>query len=117
MAPYHQLVVDRLKRALAAGTVLAYGTDVVYSAPGETRGTLSMQTIDSFAEAGVPPRTLLQAMTGNAARLLGVDKERGFIKPGMAADLVAAPEDPLENPQALKRIVFVMKDGRVVKAP
>jgi imidazolonepropionase-like amidohydrolase len=117
MDPYHQLVVERLRRALAVGTTMAYGTDIVYSVPGETRGTLSMQTIDSFAEAGVPPRVLLQAMTINAARLLGVDKERGAIKPGLAADLIATPEDPLDNPGTLKHVVFVMKEGRVVKAP
>jgi len=117
MDPYHGLVVERLKRAVAAGTTMAYGTDVIMSLPGHTRGTLSMQTIDSFLEAGVPAKTVLQAMTVNAARLLGVDKERGFIKPGYAADLIATPEDPLENPKTLQHVVFVMKDGRLVRRP
>ena len=117
MDPYHGLVVERLKRAVAAGTTMAYGTDVIMTLPGHTRGTLSMQTIDSFLEAGVPAKTILQAMTVNAARLLGVDKERGLIKPGYAADLVATPEDPLENPKTLQHVVFVMKDGRLVRRP
>ena len=117
MDPYHGLVVERLKRAVAAGTTMAYGTDVIMTLPGHTRGTLSMQTIDSFLEAGVPAKTVLQAMTVNAARLLGVDKERGFIKPGYAADLIATPEDPLENPKTLQHVVFVMKDGRLVRRP
>src|SRR5438105_1839722 len=117
MDPYHGLVVERLKRAVAAGTTMAYGTDVIMTLPGHTRGTLSMQTIDSFLEAGVPAKTILQAMTVNAARLLGVDKELGFIKPGYAADLVATPEDPLENPKTLQHVVFVMKDGRLVRRP
>ena len=117
MDPYHGLVVERLKRAVAAGTTMAYGTDVIMSLPGHTRGTLSMQTVDSFLEAGVPAKTLLQAMTVNAARLLGVDKERGSIRPGQAADLVATPEDPLENPKTLQHVVFVMKAGRIVRRP
>ncbi|PYU08497.1 MAG: amidohydrolase, partial [Acidobacteria bacterium] len=46
---------------------------------------------------------------------LGVDKERGFLKPGMAADIIATPENPLENIQTLKKVSFVMKDGAIVK--
>ena len=33
-------------------------------------------------------------MTINAARLLGVDGERGTIRPGLAADIIAAPKIP-----------------------
>jgi imidazolonepropionase-like amidohydrolase len=55
-------------------------------------------------------------MTGNAARLLGVDHERGAIRAGLAADLIAVPDNPLENIQALKRVMFVMKNGRVIRS-
>jgi len=44
-----------------------------------------------------------------------VDKEHGFLKPGMAADIIATPEDPLENIQTLRKVSFVMKDGAIVK--
>jgi imidazolonepropionase-like amidohydrolase len=54
-------------------------------------------------------------MTTNAARLLGVDKERGSITPGMAADILATPENPLDSIQTLKRVNFVMKDGQIIK--
>ena len=54
-------------------------------------------------------------MTVNVAGLLGVDKERGFLKPGMAADIIATPESPAENIQTLKKVSFVMKDGAVIK--
>jgi imidazolonepropionase-like amidohydrolase len=54
-------------------------------------------------------------MTGNAARLLGVDNVRGFLRVGMAADLIAVPENPLENITTLKSVSFVMKNGSVVK--
>ena len=55
-------------------------------------------------------------MTINAARLLGVEKERGTIAPGMAADIIAAPGDPLADARVLKQVHFVMKDGKVVKS-
>jgi imidazolonepropionase-like amidohydrolase len=54
-------------------------------------------------------------MTGNAARLLGVDKQRGFLRVGLAADIIAVPENPLENINTLKHVTFVMKNGVVIK--
>jgi imidazolonepropionase-like amidohydrolase len=114
---FHPLVVERLKRAMQAGVTMAFGTDIIFAKPGWTRGTLSMDTIETWIEAGVPPRVLLQAMTANAARLLGVERERGFVRAGLFADLVAVDGDPLKDPRALKRVGFVMKEGRVVRGP
>jgi imidazolonepropionase-like amidohydrolase len=94
---------------------MAFGTDAIDALPGETRGTLAIDYIQSWIEAGVPAADTLRAMTVNAARLLGVDKERGFLKPGMAADIVATLENPVEDIRTLKRVSFVMKDGAVIK--
>jgi imidazolonepropionase-like amidohydrolase len=58
---------------------------------------------------------MLRAMTINAARLLGVDGKRGTIKPGLAADIIATPENPLDNIQAVRKVSFVMKDGSVFR--
>jgi imidazolonepropionase-like amidohydrolase len=96
---------------------MAYGTDTFFAVPGETRGTLAMSYIDSFVEAGVTPKDILQIMTINAARLLGVDKQRGALKVGMAADLIATTQNPLTDIQTLKKVQFVMKDGKVFKKP
>ena len=111
----HAVFVDRLKRAYQIGVTMAFGTDVDFMVPGETRGTLAAAYVDSWVEAGVPAKDTLQAMTVNAARLLGVDRERGAIKPGLAADIIAMPENPLENIQAIRKVSFVMKDGSVFK--
>jgi imidazolonepropionase-like amidohydrolase len=111
----HAVFVDRLKRAHQIGVTMAFGTDVIFTLPGETRGTLAAEYVNSWVEAGVPARDTLQAMTLNAARLLGVDGERGAIKPGLAADIIAMPENPLENIQAVRKVSFVMKDGNVFK--
>jgi len=111
----HKIWVDRLKRAHKIGVNMAFGTDVIDALPGETRGTLAVDYIQSWMEAGVPAADTLRAMTVNAARLLGVDKERGFLKPGMAADIIGTPENPVEDIRTLKRVSFVMKDGAVIK--
>ena len=111
----HKVFVERLKRAQRAGTPMAFGTDEIFWLPGETRGTLTISFIDSFVEAGIPAATILQALTSNAATLLGVEKERGAIRPGLAADIIATPENPLDNIQTLKQVQFVMKNGKVIR--
>jgi imidazolonepropionase-like amidohydrolase len=115
MPDMHAVFVDRLKRAYRIGVTMAFGTDVFIYVPGETRGTLAAEYIDSWVEAGVPAKDTLRAMTINAARLLGVDAERGAIKPSLAADIIATPDNPLDDIQAVRRISFVMKDGNIFK--
>ncbi|HEX9422394.1 MAG TPA: amidohydrolase family protein [Pyrinomonadaceae bacterium] len=112
---FHDVFIDRLKRAYKIGVTMAYGTDTFFAVEGQTRGTLAISYIDSFIEAGVPAKDTLRIMTTNAARLLGVDKQRGAIKAGQAADIIATPENPLDNLLTLKQVSFVMKDGKVFK--
>jgi len=115
MDDYHPRVVARLKRAKAVGVSMAYGTDIVFSMPGQTRGTLSAEGIESFREAGFSGAEILRLMTTSAAKLLGVETQRGAIKPGMAADIVAAPGDPLADATVIRKVNFVMKDGKVFR--
>jgi imidazolonepropionase-like amidohydrolase len=113
----HPAVVDRLKRAWKVGVPMAYGTDVFHEGGRRTRGGWAMSLVRSYADVGIPAPAVLQMMTTNAARLLGVEKERGAIRPGMAADIVAARGNPDQDILALENVVFVMKDGRVIKKP
>lgn len=112
---FHDIFIDRLKRAYKIGVTMAYGTDTFAALEGQTRGTMAISFIDSFVEAGIPAKDTLKIMTTNAAQLLGVDKQRSAIKVGLAADIIATPENPLDNIQTLKRVSFVMKDGKVCK--
>ena len=112
---WHARSVDRLKRAYKIGVTLAFGSDLIFWASDETRGTWTVSQIETFIEAGIPPRAILAAMTTNAAQLLGVEKARGAIKPGLFADIIATPENPLENISTLKQVSFVMKNGKVFK--
>jgi len=113
----HERYVARLKRAVAAGVEVVFGTDVMSDIKGRTRGEVAMEYIDSFHEAGVSGADILRAMTTRAAALLGVEKERGAIRAGMAADIVATPIDPLHQIDGLKQINFVLKDGRIQRQP
>src|ERR1700733_11193801 len=112
----HNNYVERLRRVYHAGVSVAFGTDIMVDVKGTTRGQLAAEYIDSFVEAGIPAKAILRAMTVNAYQLLGIDKERGSIKVGQFADLIAMPHNPLEDIQALQSITFVMKYGAVVKS-
>ena len=110
-----KLWVDHLRLAYRSGVKLAFGTDVVFSLPGLTHGEAALAFLQSYIEAGIPAPDILKTMTTNAAELLGVEKERGALRPGLYADLIAVPGNPLDDIQALKNVSFVMKNGKVIK--
>jgi imidazolonepropionase-like amidohydrolase len=106
---------DPVKRAYQNGVTLVFGPDVIFNTKEYPRGRLSIETIDNWVAAGIPPRTILQALTTNAAKLLGVEKTRGALRAGMRADIIAVNDNPLEKIETLKTVAFVMKNGKVFK--
>jgi imidazolonepropionase-like amidohydrolase len=110
-------IIDRLKRAHRIGVRMAFGSDAVIDIPGRTRADLMFDYLAVWRVAGVPPIDILRAMTSDAAELLRVNKVRGSIREGLSADLVATPANPLDDIENLRKIDFVMKDGKIVRKP
>ncbi len=108
-------IIDRLRRAHKMGVRLAFGTDVLIEMPGKTRADMMLDYLAVWTEAGIPPKDILKCMTTNVAELFQWKGKRGAIAAGEAADIIAMPSSPLENIQALRKVQFVMKDGKVVK--
>lgn len=113
---FDSLTIDRLRRAYRIGVPMAFGTDALRAPTGSTRGEIALSVIESWTAAGIPAPDILKAMTTTAARLLGMEKERGRVAAGYAADLIATMDNPLDDITALRKVVFIMKDGRVVKS-
>lgn len=109
------LVADRLRRAHEIGVKMAFGSDVVVEVPGHDRASAILTILDTWRDAGIPDGDILRAMTIDAARLLEMDESRGTIASGKVADIIAVPENPLEDIMALRAVAFVMKGGSVVK--
>jgi len=80
------------------------------------RRCLTHRFVDVFVKAGVPPGDILRALIPNAARLLGVERARGAISAGQFADIIATPDNPLDQISTLKQVNFVMKNGKVFKS-
>jgi imidazolonepropionase-like amidohydrolase len=99
-----------VETAHRAGVRLVFGTDGGVLPHGE-----NAKEFAALAKAGVPPLDAIRAATINAADAFGLGREIGQIKAGYAADLVAAGGNPLQDPEALSRISFVMRGGRIVR--
>jgi imidazolonepropionase-like amidohydrolase len=101
---------DRATFALAmkAGVPLCMGGDVgVY-----THGTNAREML-LMAKAGMANGAVLTAATAGNARYFGLP-DRGRVAPGLLADLVAVPGDPIADLTAVTRVGWVMKGGVVV---
>jgi imidazolonepropionase-like amidohydrolase len=101
--------------AYAIGTKMAFGTDIVIDLPGLNRIQSNLKILQNWKAAGIPASYILQSMTTNAAELLGVAKERGFLEPSYYADIIALKNNPMDDIEAIKSVHFVMKEGKVIR--
>jgi len=99
------------KMAIDAGINIALGSDSGVFPHGENGREFA-----AMVRRGMSPLDALRTATVNAADLLGVT-DRGQIKVGMLADIVAVDGNPLDNINAMEKVAFVMKGGEVFKTP
>lgn len=78
-------------------------------------GRNSEEFIYRVRDVGDKPMDAILSATSVAAESLGLADKIGRIAPGLAADLIAIDGNPLEDITAVRRVVFVMKAGRVYK--
>ena len=102
------LARESLKKAIAAGVKIAFGTDAGVYPHGENAHEFAV-----YVKLGMSPLDALRTATLKATDLLGVT-DRGVIEAGKLADLVAVPGDPLQDITATQRVSWVMAGGRVV---
>lgn len=96
-------------RAIRAGVKIAFGTDAAVI-PHQH----AIREFKTLVDRGMTPLGAIQAGTLNTADLLGTP-DRGRLAPGLLADIIAVPGNPLADIRALERVSFVMKGGRVYK--
>ncbi len=100
---------DVLRRARALGVKIVFGTDAVAGAHGRNAD----EFIYRVQDAGETPMNALLSATSVSATALNLGKQAGTIAPGFEADLVAVAGDPLKDITAVRKVVFVMRAGKV----
>jgi len=90
-----------------AGVPVVAGTDV--GVPGYTLH----RELELYVKAGLTPLEAIQAATITPARVMKLENEVGTIEPGRRADLIILDADPLDNISNIRKVRFVMTQGRL----
>lgn len=90
---------------------IVFGTDAVAGAHGHNVEEL----IYRVQKGGQAPKDAIISVTSLSAESLNMGDQIGTLAPGMQADLIAVEGDPLQDITCLRRVVFVMKGGKVFK--
>ena len=97
--------------AMRAGVTMCMGGDVGVYTHGQ-----NWLEMDAMQRAGMRADQVMIAATSGNARIFGLD-DRGEVRSGRLADLVAVEGDPTRNVSAVRSVRFVMKDGKLVVVP
>lgn len=104
------IVLDTFKKALKHPDLkIIYGTDAVAGAHGRN----AEEFIVRVRDGGQDPMAALISATSLSAESLGLGNTTGSIAPGMDADIVAFEGNPLQDVTAARRVLFVMKAGKI----
>jgi imidazolonepropionase-like amidohydrolase len=93
------------------GAKVVFSTDATAGAHGRN----AEEFLGRIEHCGQSPRDALTSANALAAASIGMGDRLGRIAPGFEADLIALEGDPLVDPTAVRRVVFVMKGGVVYK--
>jgi len=102
---------DVLRRARARNLKIVFGTDAVAGSHGRN----AEEFIYRVRDAGEKPMDAITSATSLSAEALGLGSQIGTVAAGFQADLVATEGNPLDDITAVRRVVFVMKAGKIYK--
>ena len=105
------LADESFTRAVKFGLKIAFGTDAAVFPHGDNAREFAVRV-----ELGQAPIDAIRSATIHTAELFGV-QDRGEIRIGLLADLIAVEGNPLEDITELERVLFVMKDAVVYLRP
>jgi imidazolonepropionase-like amidohydrolase len=108
---YRPKLLERRAAVVKSRVRIAYGTDVGVYPQGE-----AWREFVALVNAGVSPARAFRAATTEAADLLE-RPDLGRLAAGQTADIVALPGDPFQDIQAVSKVDFVMKEGKIFRQP
>lgn len=105
--------LQSFRRAIAAGTRVAFGTDTGVGPHGSNGEEFLL-----LRDCGMAPADCIRAATTVAAKVLGLQGKVGTLTPGAYADMIGVPGDPLQRLELLAspdQVQLVVKGGEVLK--
>jgi len=101
--------LESIKMAYEEGVKMVLGSDPIYPMNEAIREFNSMANVlgDNWY--------VLQMGTINSAELLGLENEIGSLKVGKQADIVATPNNPIDDMENIEAVNFVMQGGSVIR--
>jgi imidazolonepropionase-like amidohydrolase len=99
------------RRLVQLGARMVFGTDATAGAHGHN----AEEFIGRVQECGQSAMAAMVSANSLAAEALGMGDQLGRLAPGYAADIIALDGDPLQDITAVRRVVFVMRGGKVYK--
>jgi imidazolonepropionase-like amidohydrolase len=99
---------EAFRQLVTAGVPLVAGTDA--PAPGTMYGASVHKELEYFVDAGLTATAALAAATSATAKAFRMT-DRGWITPGMRADLLLVDGDPTKQIRDTRRIVAIWKRG------
>jgi imidazolonepropionase-like amidohydrolase len=105
----YQKALEFEKAFVDAGGLLAAGVDPTgYGAA--LPGLGDQRNFELLLEAGFTPEQVVQIMSANGAKVLGIYEEVGSIEPGKIADLAVIRGNPASDGN-IRNVVMVFKHG------
>lgn len=96
--------------ALKSGVTICMGGDVGVFTHGD-----NAREMELMVEYGMKPIDVLRSATSVNATVFGYGDKIGSIRKEMLADIILVQGNPEDNISAVRKVVFVMKDGKVYK--
>jgi imidazolonepropionase-like amidohydrolase len=105
-------IQNTFAKAYKAGVKILFGTDTGVSKHGDNAHEFKL-----MVDGGMPAMEAIRVATSAPAKFLDLDDKVGSIAVGKLGELVGVPGNPLVDITVMERVVFVMKDNIVHKAP
>jgi imidazolonepropionase-like amidohydrolase len=93
------------------GAKVVFSTDATAGAHGRN----AEEFLGRVEHCGQSPMQALMSAQSIAADAIGLGDRIGSLRTGYAADLIAVAGDPLSDLTAVRRVMFVMRDGEIVR--
>jgi imidazolonepropionase-like amidohydrolase len=97
-----------VKALFDAGVPIVAGTD------GALPGYSVLRSIEMYVEAGMTPMQAIESATRVPAESMGLAKTSGTIEAGKRADLIVLDADPLVNISNIRKLRWVIANGRMM---